>query len=164
MPNHCYQTVDIKGDVILVNELCYALTDQDRFCDFVLPMPIEMREKGKWHDWRKKNWGTKWDLSDVEIIETDGINIGRAYSNEANRWAGFSFKCWTAWSPPIPVWEKLTKLNICVTAYYFDEGGFFCGIYEDGEVTEDQSLNGELGQIVIKNALPFESYEMEEAV
>jgi hypothetical protein len=40
-----------------------------------------------------------------------------------------------------------------------DEGGWFCGIYEDGEVTEDRSLDGELGQIVIKNV----GYEMEEA-
>ena len=71
MPNHCYQTVDIKGDAMSVTELYYALTEQDRFCDFVIPMPIEMREGDKWYDWRRENWATKWDLCQVTIIETD---------------------------------------------------------------------------------------------
>ena len=157
MPNHCYQTVDIKGDAMLVTELYTALTEQDRFCDFVLPMPIEMREGDKWYDWRRENWGTKWDLCQVTIIETDGID--KEYFNKRNRLAGFSFKCWTAWREPLPVWEKLTEMGICVTAYYLEEGGFFCGIYEDGEITEARSLDGELGQIVIKNI----GYEIEEA-
>ncbi len=156
MPNHCYQTVDIKGNSVLVTELYTALTKQDRFCDFVLPMPIEMWEDGKWYDWRIENWGTKWDLCHVEIIETDGVT--ERYSPRKGL-VGFSFKCWTAWSPPTPIWEKLTELGVCVTAYYLDEGGWFCGIYEDGEVTKDRSLDGELGQIVIKNV----GYEMEEA-
>ena len=164
MPNHCYQTVDIKGDFSLVTQLYMALTEQNRFCDLVLPMPLENWEGNKWYDWRKETWGTKWDLCQVDIIETDGITDIERYGVPKRplpykRSVGFSFKCWTAWSPPIPVWEKLTELDICVTAYYLDEGGYFCGIYEDGEVTEAQSLDGELGQIVIKNV----GYEMEEA-
>ena len=149
MPNHCYQTVDLKGDAMLVNELYTALTEQDRFCDFVLPMPIEMREGDKWYDWRRENWGTKWDLCQVTIIETDGID--KKYFNKRNRLAGFSFKCWTAWREPIPVWQKLTEMGICVTAYYADEGGYFCGIYEDGEISESTDFDSELGKIVIKN-------------
>ena len=156
MPNHCYQIVDIKGDFDLVTELYMGLTEQDRFCDIVFPMPFKNWSGDRWHKWRVKNWGTKWDLCQVEIIETDGIKERHL---PHKRSVGFSFKCWTAWSPPTPVWEKLTEMDICVTAYYLDEGGFFCGIYEDGEITEEQSLDGELGQIVIKNI----GYEMEEA-
>ena len=156
MPNHCYQVVDIKGDFDLVAELYTAITEQDRFCNVVFPMPFENWDGDKWYKWRLKHWGTKWDLRQVEIIETDGVT---ERFPPRKGLVGFSFKCWTAWSPPTPVWEKLTEMDICVTAYYLDEGGFFCGIYEDGEITEDRSLDGELGQIVIKNI----GYEIEEA-
>jgi hypothetical protein len=99
------------------------------------------------------HWGTKWDLCQVEIIETDGIDEGGHFCGiyKRNRLAGFSFKCWTAWSPPLPVWEKLREMDICVTAYYADEGGYFCGIYEDGEISESSDLDSELGKIVVKN-------------
>ena len=87
--------------------------------------------------------------SGMTIIETDGID--KEYFNKRNRLAGFSFKCWTAWREPLPVWQKLTEMDICVTAYYADEGGYFCGIYEDGEVSESTDFDSELGKIVIKN-------------
>ena len=81
----------------------------------------------------------------VTIIETDGID---EYFNKRNRLAGFSFQCWTAWREPIPVWQKLTEMGICVT-YYADEGGYFCGIYEGGEISESTDFDSRL--IVIKN-------------
>jgi hypothetical protein len=38
--------------------------------------------------------------------------------------ASFSFNCWTAWSPPVPVWNTLVNMGISVDADYQDEGGY----------------------------------------
>ena len=44
--------------------------------------------------------------------------------------------CWTAWAPPVPVWEKLVDMGLSVKASYVDEGGFFQGTYKDGVIDE----------------------------
>ena len=46
--------------------------------------------------------------------------------------AHFTFNCWTAWSPPIPVWEKLHSMGVSVDADYQDEGGMFEGTWLNG--------------------------------
>ena len=43
--------------------------------------------------------------------------------------ATIAFKCWTAWSPPVPVWDRLTGLGFDISASYVDEGGMFKGAY-----------------------------------
>ena len=41
MPNHCYQSVYIKGPSALVRELYHELDRKEpRFCDAVLPVPF----------------------------------------------------------------------------------------------------------------------------
>ena len=47
----------------------------------------------------------------------------------------FTFRCWTAWAPPIPVWEKLHEMGIEVHADYEDEGSMFEGQFFEGEDT-----------------------------
>ena len=141
MPNHCYQQVHIHGPRFLVKELYDHLTKVDpEFCQVVVPMPFEQwlapatklmgYEVEGWYDWRVTNWGTKWDVVDVEItqpIECSGDIFGD------NATASFSFNCWTAWSPPIPVWKKLHEMGISVDADYQDEGMMFEGRWVDGK-------------------------------
>ena len=45
----------------------------------------------------------------------------------------------TAWSPPIPVYDKLTDMGFDVHARYLDEGWMYVGEYDDegGWFTED---------------------------
>lgn len=141
MPNHCYQQVHIHGPRFLVKELYDHLTKADpEFCQVVVPMPFEQwlapatklmgYEVEGWYDWRVTNWGTKWDVCQVEItqpIECSGDIFGD------NATASFSFNCWTAWSPPIPVWKKLHEMGISVDADYQDEGMMFEGRWVDGK-------------------------------
>ena len=70
----------------------------------------------EWYKWRCENWGTKWDVCAVEIDE-DGLE----YSDD-QKVAWFSFRCWTAWGPPVPVWDRLHAMGIEVEAEYQDEG------------------------------------------
>ena len=53
------------------------------------------------------------------------------YPNGPVAW--FSFRCWTAWGAPIPVWDRLHAMGIEVQADYHDEGGMFEGEYHHGE-------------------------------
>ena len=103
MPNHCYQSVFIKGPRDMVRELYFNLDRKrvlsPRFCDVVVPMPLD--QAGNSGEWCNKNW-----------------------------W--FSFKCWTAWAPPVPVWDKLHAMGIEVEADYEDEGLMFKGEYMHG--------------------------------
>ena len=128
MPNHCYQSVYIRGPRAMVQELYFNLDSEDpRFCDVVVPMPLH--EAGNSYEWCNANWGTKWDVADVEIMEK--LLMSDEEGPEEVAW--FAFKCWTAWSPPIPVWNQLHALGIDVEADYEDEGGMFKGEYQYGE-------------------------------
>ena len=145
MPNHCYQQVHVYGPRFLVKELYDHLTKADpEFCQVVLPMPFEQwlapatklmgYEVSGWYDWRVTNWGTKWDVVDVEI--TQSLLLHDDEPSTEDPWtmnASFSFNCWTAWSPPVPVWDKLHEMGISVDADYQDEGMYFEGHYVNGE-------------------------------
>ena len=140
MPNHCDQQVHIHGPVALVKEIYQHLTAAEPiFCEFIVPMPDnifrgnlgdEERKKcleegiPNWYDWCLKNWDTKWDVADVQITDPIKIEFGGK--------AHFTFNCWTAWSPPIPVWAKLHSMGVSVDADYQDEGGMFEGTWLNG--------------------------------
>ena len=154
MPNHCYQQVYVEGPIFLVRQLWDGLTgnsydpqnngcvNNPQFCQLVVPMPFEqwispmVKWRGYdvegWYDWRCENWGTKWDVVDVEIEEefTREKGADEIFDEKSKSW--FSFRCWTAWGAPIPVWEKLQKLGVKVRATYQDEGGMFEGEYING--------------------------------
>jgi hypothetical protein len=110
----------------MVQELYFNLASKEpRFCDVVVPMPLD--QAGNSYDWCCKNWGTKWDVAEVWIdheglVHTDDLKV-----------AWFSFRCWTAWAPPVPVWDRLHAMGIEVHANYQDEGGMFAGEYHHGE-------------------------------
>ena len=128
MPNHCYQSVYIKGPSALVRELFFQLAEQGRFCDVIIPMPLSEASVG--YNWRVENWGTKWDVADVEI-DSPYDPLEHSYTDD-KKVVKFSFRCWTAWAPPIPVWDKLHEMGVTVEAEYEDEGGMFEGKYRDG--------------------------------
>jgi hypothetical protein len=144
MPNHCYQQVHIYGPRTVVQDLYEHLNKAEpQFCQLVKPMPFEQwlapktrsqngYEIAGWYDWRLNNWGTKWDVVDVQftnpLVVHDDEDVD-VYSRNAS----FSFNCWTAWSPPIPVWDKLVEMGLSVDADYQDEGMGFEGTYLNGE-------------------------------
>lgn len=152
MPNHCYQQVHIEGPHYLVSRLYDGLTENGmgngqiaknpQFCQLVCPMPFEQWQAPKtkwgdyevegWYDWRCNNWGTKWDVVNVEIDEKISNDQGRYLFDPTTR-SRFAFRCWTAWGPPVPVWDKLHELGVNVHATYQDEGGLFEGEYVDGQ-------------------------------
>ena len=69
----------------------------------------------RWYDWNVNNWGTKWEVSDVEC----------------DHWDGNSFECEfeTAWSPPEGIFYALRQLfpDVDVTWFYDEPGMMVAG-------------------------------------
>ena len=69
----------------------------------------DLVDSNSWYDWSVKNWGTR-SVGHVIDINEESVTFG------------------TAWSPPIPVIEALSKLlNIPLRMTYVEEGMEICG-------------------------------------
>ena len=139
MPNWTDVRVAVTHDDAFMIKQLQAIFDRGQPFNQIIPMPDDiMRDNityeerkasdGKnWYDWSIQHWGTKWDAHQVstELVDKNTLNI---YME-------------TAWSPPIPVFDRLIleyKYNI--HAMYLDEGWNFIGEYIDGvEFTHDVS-------------------------
>ena len=80
------------------------------------------------YGWCIENWGTKWGFYDVELIEDSKDELLYTFN--------------TAWSPALPVIEKMGEMfpSLKFELRYFEGGSCFNGLYrvENGEVTENR--------------------------
>lgn len=60
-------------------------------------------QSNNWYDWNVRNWGTKWDVANSD---EDSYPETELMTDEETK-LQYSFN--TAWSPPIPAIEKLSK-------------------------------------------------------
>ena len=142
MPNHCYQSVYLAGNPKEIDRL-YKAVKEEKFLNAVIPEPSNMfhgalgeeerkmceaQDRPNWYDWRNENWMTKWDICQAEIIEEP-----QEIDHYPMPTKCFTFRCWTAWSPPIPVWDRLHEMGFDISTDYEDEGGMFEGEYQNGE-------------------------------
>lgn len=140
MTNWVLQKVVIKGNARRLQTL-YAGLRKGEFCNVVLPMPFEHAtslDEG-WDHWTIGNWGTKWDVGDI-----DELNI-KTENHEAVR---LSFVCNTANTPPLPVWDYLVRLGMRVSAAYADPDMDLYGFYEDGDDRRDGSATTMVGMML----------------
>ena len=77
-----------------------------------------------WYNWNNRNWGTKWDVGVSDEEKYPETNLQEHKSEGEDQWLVYSFQ--TAWSPPIPVIQKLSALvpNCVVTLEYEEEQGW----------------------------------------
>ena len=95
----------------------------------IIQSNLEQYGAPDWYEWRYKNWGTKWNASNVE-------------------WDENSLHIDTAWAPPVPVFLELSKrLSIRFVARCEEElFNYGCIMtYCNGEVIEDQYGEGPEG-------------------
>ena len=109
------------------------------FWNIIKPTDLEAYEdaegkpqngKDHWYQWNVRNWGTKWDVSDVQW---------RADSDEA---IAFGFD--TAWSPPVEAIDKLAKQypSAQLTLSYTEDNGWGGTMeWEDGQGVETDSYD-----------------------
>lgn len=136
MPNWCCNDIEILGSKDDLDKLVENYTT-DGVLDFdkIEPMPKEFLTTGEWFDWRIVHWGTKWNLD---------TNSGGFYRSEDDAFVG-DFE--TAWSPPMSVIEKLSRLfpDVRIHLAYDEPNMAFQGkyIFDNGEIEEVYHREGD---------------------
>ena len=112
MPNWCSNTVTVEhADPTMIDKFEQAVRDGNLFQTFV---PLS---EWSWDD-AVESWGTKWDISNGEVIDRlmpEAVCVG--------------FE--TAWSPPCAFYDELMEQGFTVNGQYFESS--FVGQYVNGE-------------------------------
>ena len=123
MPNHTDNRVILSHDDSQQIDKIYNVmnTGDAELCNYLIPEPRDDADEpmSGWYDWRLDNWGTKWDIYNATCERMDANTLVMSFD--------------TAWSPPIPVYDKLVDMGFEVNARYLDEGWMFIGEYVDGD-------------------------------
>jgi len=121
MPNHTDNRVILShADSQKIDDIYNVMnTDDASLLQHIIPMNESLLDGGDWYDWRLDNWGTKWDIYETQCNRIDANTLSMTF--------------YTAWSPPIPVFDKLTDMGYEINARYLDEGWMYVGEYVDGD-------------------------------
>jgi hypothetical protein len=130
MPNHTDNRVILSHDDSQQIDMIYNImnTEDTPLCQTLIPMDEKLLEISGisdnyevqgWYDWRLENWGTKWDVYETHCTRIDANTLQLYF--------------YTAWSPPIPIYDKLVDMGFEVNARYLDEGWGYIGEYTDGD-------------------------------
>jgi len=134
MPNWCAVTMQIEGPKARVEELVQAATggvgeDSDGMPKGLLSVMAPISGE-KTVTSQRDEWGTKWDVTDAEVIEETELENGRVSVD-------ICFD--TAWSPPIEAVETFLGEHegFDVRMQYFEPGIAYVGEFtpEQGEET-----------------------------
>jgi len=120
MPNHTDNRVILShADSQKIDDIYNVMnTDDASLLQHIIPMNESLLDGGDWYEWRLDNWGTKWDIYETHCTRIDANTLSMTF--------------YTAWSPPIPVFDKLTDMGYEINARYLDEGWMYVGEYVDG--------------------------------
>jgi hypothetical protein len=129
MPNWCLNELIIEGSPKELSKLMkkVEITPSEETgshyaqvfsCHRVIPRPAI--KDSDWYEWNIENWGSKWDLNDLERDDSEWENGKLTYC--------FS----TAWSPVIQVISALAKEHkkLSFTYTYWESGSDFWGEHE----------------------------------
>ena len=151
MPNWCYNELNVSGNTDSLEEL-QQLFENGFSLEKIVPTPPELTtntnrrfkflnstqkaEIPSWHEWRLKNWGTKWD-----VMERNNNSDDKARFNTAEK-DSIKVEFHTAWQPPMSALAALSeKFNdLKFKLFYLDEMLCFEGDaeIEDGNVSDDR--------------------------
>jgi hypothetical protein len=164
MPNWCSNELTIKGEKAELQKLIdfvgapyerqyamppkYEETETTKFSNPVFAFWNVIRpdeelmesyiKSEAWYQWNINHWGTKWDVANV-----DGENSFETYAFLDKLDEGeIGYSLWTAWSPCIPIIEKLSIKfpTLEFKVMYVETGMEFWGIseYANGELIEER--------------------------
>lgn len=135
MPNYCTNRFKVTGPAKSVAAVKELITNNENEVDWwggekgpvlmdfdrIIPQPPNIKDEKlcqkpeangmpAWWNWRVGNWGTKWDAWD--------------FSESMDKPGAYAIYFITAWSRPIPVYEKLAELfkDCTITVWDWIEG------------------------------------------
>ena len=130
MPNHTDNRVILSHDDSQQIDMIYNVmnTEDTPLCQTLIPMDEKLLEISGisdnyevqgWYEWRLENWGTKWDVYETHCTRIDANTLNLNF--------------YTAWSPPISIFDKLVDMGFEINARYLDEGWMYIGEYTHGD-------------------------------
>lgn len=158
MPNHCNNTIFVKGENVQILKALLAKVNErpnhtSQLAEAVMPMPES--ESDNWYDWCCNNWGNKWGDYDSFL--------------EEDRHDGYAqYKFSTAWCPFEELFlEALAKEIPDFTYHYSEFGCDFAGIieYVNGELNQHDDflyLDGLIEQEAYDELLAAVEWQLEE--
>lgn len=106
MPEPDYETTPVPKTFPQIHA-DFAKTEEEK--QVALKNEPTIREDASW-DWRVQNWGTKWNLSDMEDFTNDDCNTEMIF--------------YTAWAPPHGIYDALVKKypDLTISWFYHEPG------------------------------------------
>ena len=160
MPNWCSVAMQIEGPREGVETLVRAATegvgeDSDGMPRGLLSLMAPVSGE-KTVTSQRDEWGTKWDVTDAEVLAEDDVGDGRV---------SVDLVFDTAWSPPIEAVETFLGENedYDVRMQYFEPGIAFVGEYTD-ERGEQTYQYEEFTPETVRNHIPehlVEQFDLE---
>ncbi len=131
MPNYCTNIIMINGEAEILDVLAEFIKSDYGDVDFnkLIMSPVfgKIIDGLDSNSWCMDHWGTKWNAKDIDVV--------RVNENE------LKIKFETAWSPSIPIVDKMAELfpKVSINYKYFESDCDFSGIktYKDGLVIEE---------------------------
>jgi len=118
---------------------CVGDPDEQKKLEEATAKNIELHGYGNWYDFCVNEWGTKWDVgADSQRNEIVGNTFNASFES--------------AWGPPIQAYEKLEGLGFTVSAYYYESGMGFCGVFSEG--VDDYFDIGDMSSADVADLLP----------
>ena len=118
---------------------CVGDPDEQKKLEEATAKNIELHGYGNWYDFCVNEWGTKWDVgADGQRNEIVGNTFNASFDS--------------AWGPPIQAYEKLEGLGFTVSAYYYESGMSFCGVFSEG--VDDYFDIGDMSSADVADLLP----------
>lgn len=141
MPNWCYNHLMFlpkqKADAVGLGKLKEFFGGDFSF-DKIVPKP---EDETDWYRRNIANWGTKWDVGG-EDIEIEIEELFNPYCEDESFTDVAVVEFSTAWSPPIPVIDKLAEMfPDFIIVHSFEEAGMcYKGerVYEHGRLIEEK--------------------------
>ena len=130
MPNHTDNRVILShNDSQQIDAIYNVMNIDAELCHHLIPEPLDDNGESMegWYDWRCDNWGTKWDIYSTQCSRMDDNTLVMSFD--------------TAWSPPIPIFDKLVDMGFEVDARYLDEGWIYIGEYVNGNDWSTQDVD-----------------------
>ncbi|MCE5310696.1 MAG: hypothetical protein LLG20_23905 [Acidobacteriales bacterium] len=126
MPNWCSNHLDIDGPIAVVDHFLAVFAERGFAWHKPEPEGAESDPQYDWHEWRTRNWGTKWNVA------RDYWSVVSAETTGDCKRVRISFM--TAWSPP-DAWLRAVAARYLDRPVHFrlaflEEGMGFSGVVE----------------------------------
>lgn len=120
MPNWCLNTLDVSGprdDLAAFAGLARGCVDGEELAlslHALVPEPAVMPEESDRVEWRRRTWGTKWDITGVHLFQQDRL---------------LTYTFWCPWTPPLPWLRQVAERFPGLTFHlcYAEPGDCFAG-------------------------------------